>query len=216
MPLDLFWQQLFTEVLSTEGFRQHHDREGAVAVERLVRSARQFREVFDQCGLSAGVARWSNLRLFAPNSLAEIQAANDIAMAYLSMLSEGMLAAQFSAVAERADGVKLAPVFAYLTTDARSRVQIWLDVQSSGWHERIFQPLTHPYVLTRDWPPARAWTDADELQAGRELLARVLQGLANRCREQILLASSQLTISGQEESGVLARLLQRTLRPGPI
>ena len=29
-------------------------------------------------------------------------------------------------------------------------VQFWLDVGSSGWYERLDQPLTHPQVLSRE------------------------------------------------------------------
>ena len=27
--------------------------------------------------------------------------------------------------------------------------QFWLDVGGRGWFERLYQPLTHPYVLSR-------------------------------------------------------------------
>ena len=49
-------------------------------------------------------------------------------------------------------------------------VQFWLDVGSRGWSERLYQPLTHPYVLSRGWQPGRPWTDADEFEAGQEAL----------------------------------------------
>jgi hypothetical protein len=43
------------------------------------------------------------------------------------------------------------------------------------------------------------------------MLRRVVSGLAFRCDERIYLASSQLNIAGQEESGMLARVLQEVL-----
>jgi len=62
--------------------------------------------------------------------------------------------------------------------------------------ERLYQPLTHPYVLTRHWEADRKWTDEDE-QAARQLtLNRLTQGLIRRCRKKIYLAFSTLNEQG--------------------
>lgn len=210
-PLDLFWQQLFTDVLSVGGFGLNGDLDGATAAERLIRSARAFREVFEQRGLSPETVKRPELLAFAPASsaVASAVASDDIGLAYVSMLDDGMLASQYVRATDVEDGVVLAPVYAYLTNDVRTKVQFWLDVQSSGWHERIYQPLTHPYVLARNWPRDGRWTDEDEHREARHMLQRIVAGLAFRCGERIYLASSQLSISGSEESGLLARAVQR-------
>ena len=211
-PLDLFWQLLFTEVLSQPGFGLSSDRDSASTGDRLIRSARAFREVFEQRELRPGTIRHAALLPLAPAQGAPRIVSDDIGLAYTTTLSEGMLAAQFVRESSVEDGVLLAPVYAYLTNDCRSRVQFWLDVQSGGWHERIYQPLTHPYVLMRAWSRDDKWTDADEVREARSMLRRVVTGLAYRCDERVVLASSQLSISGQEESGMLARALQRVVR----
>ena len=66
-------------------------------------------------------------------------------------------------------------------------VQFWLDAGSSGWYERLSQPLTHPYVLSRAWEPGRMWSDADEVRTSQEALARLVSGLLRRCRERVVL-----------------------------
>jgi hypothetical protein len=210
MPLDLFWQKAFTDVLSMPGFGLNSDLEGADVMARLIQSARLFREVFESRALQPHAIRWDEMLPFMPGDRAEQQVSSDVGQAYVSMLSEGMLAAQ-RRVGEDGGGtgVLLAPVYAYLTNDVRSKIQFWLDVQSGGWHERIYQPLTHPYALMRGWATDQSWTDDDENRTARDMLGRVVRGLAFRCSERILLAASQLTISGQEESGMLARALQR-------
>lgn len=122
------------------------------------------------------------------------------------------------------DGVLLAPVYTYLTGDYRSQVQIWLDVNASGWYDRIHQALTHPYALSRSWQAMRArfeaegqaeavmrWSEEDEHRARQDMLRRVIVGLCDRCGDRLYLASSQLGLSGQEEAGALARALQRAL-----
>ncbi|MCX7939256.1 MAG: hypothetical protein N2545_07445 [Thermoflexales bacterium] len=196
-PLDVFWQLLFTEVLSQSGFGLFADRSSAVVCEQLIRNARLFREALVEAAL-----------------LDDHSAGRE----YVSVLTQGVLAAQFAPerIAWQADlppdpeAVLLAPAYAFLTNDLRADVQFWLDVNSTGWHERIYQPLTHPYVLSRRWR-GDPWTDADELHASRDMLARVVGGLAFRCGKRIYLAYSQLTVSGEDENGQLLRAVQRVL-----
>lgn len=197
-PLDLFWQLAFTEILSQPGFGLGGDApgsaEGAAVCDALVRSARTFREVLTSAGRQ-------------PSAIAT----RDADHAFLALLQQGGLAAQRDAGGAEA-AVLVAPIYAYLTNDRRSRFQFWLDVGSTGWFERIYQPLTHPYVLSRQWSPGRGeWTIEHEHAARTDMLQRVLLGLAYRCAEGVCVASSQLSITGQEEHGPLARAVQRVL-----
>jgi len=193
LPLDLWWQTAFTQLLSRSEFALGGDPDGARVVARLIASARAFRESVPSDG-SAPLAGFEALDL-----------------QYVQMLQDGMLPARYDEEPDSDDGVLLATVQAYLTSDERSRVQFWLDVQTSGWHERIFQPLTHPYVLAHHWPRDARWDDDDEHREAVERLADLVAGLAYRCRERIYLAASQLTISGQEGESWLTRPLQQML-----
>jgi hypothetical protein len=94
-------------------------------------------------------------------------------------------------------------------------VQFWLDVGSRGWTERLYQPLTHPYVLSRGWEAGRPWGDADEVDAGREALYRLAQGLLRRCRRAVYLGLSELGEQGYEQRGPLLLAFQRVLRQSP-
>jgi hypothetical protein len=218
-PLDLFWQQLFTDVLSQPGFGLSADLDGATVCDRLVRSARDFRTVFEQARLTPQSVPTVEVAVLGLSPQPRRSASLDVGQAYADMLTQGLLAAQFvpapSPPAPLPEGegsrVLLAPIYAYLTGDHRSRVQFWLDITSNGWHERIYQPLTHPYVLSRQWRRGQQWTDENELYANRDMLVRLTGGLAFRCDEKIVLASSQLNVAGSEESGVLARAVQRVL-----
>ena len=205
-PLDVWWQTLFAEILSQPGFGLAADGDGANVADKLARSARVFREALDATGV------------------APVQS---IAADYVGLLSEGVMAAQYAPERESdagEDAVLLAPVYTYLTGDYRSRAQIWLDVNASGWYDRIHQALTHPYVLSRSWQAMRArfemedqaeammrWSEEDEHRARQDMLRRVIVGLCDRCGDRLFLASSQLGLSGQEEAGALARALQRAL-----
>ncbi len=78
---------------------------------------------------------------------------------YTLVMQEGVIAAQYlrswqttgDDAPERA--VLLAPVYTFLMSNRPVDVQFWLDVGNQGWFERLYQPLTHPYVLSRDWQP---------------------------------------------------------------
>jgi hypothetical protein len=224
-PLDLFWQQFFTDILSQEGYGLVGDVDGAVIVDRLVRSARNFRQAFEMAGVTAQ-AETVAVAVTPAGLQAPVQPTHsDIGLAYINNLSMGLLAAQYAPermpVVERDDStdkesadsamnaVLLTPAYAYLTSDFRSRVQFWLDISATRWHDRLYQPLTHPYVLSRNWKKGQLWTDEDELAANRDMLARVVGGLAFRCSDEIVLASSQMDVSGMEESGMLNRAIQR-------
>jgi hypothetical protein len=91
-------------------------------------------------------------------------------------------------------------------------VQFWLDVGGGGWWERLYQPLTQPYVLSRHWPRDTIWTDQDEVEARNETLYRLTQGLIRRCRERVYLGLSELGESGREQKGHLLQVIQRVFR----
>jgi hypothetical protein len=95
-------------------------------------------------------------------------------------------------------------------------VQFWLDVGSRGWSERLYQPLTHPYVLSRAWEKGRIWTEYDEHAASSEILYRLARGLLRRCRDTIYLGMSEFSEQGYEERGPLLKVFQRLIQQYPI
>ncbi|MFN3706549.1 MAG: UvrD-helicase domain-containing protein [Thermoflexales bacterium] len=202
-PLDRFWQQLFVEKLSRPGFAMCANREAATVCYKLIASAQAFRNICEQAQL--------NPETLCPFEQADVQAIN---RAWLKMLEMQLMPRQFAA--ERSplqsrdpNSVLLSTAYAWATSDLRARVQIWLDVQSNSWHQRPYQQLTHPFVLSRHWPLQTRWTDADELVTSRDMLARLCSNLAFRCEERVLVAASQLTLKGDEERGLLERALRR-------
>jgi len=90
-------------------------------------------------------------------------------------------------------------------------VQFWLDVGSRGWFERLFQPLTHPYVLSREWAEGGPWTDEQEHRFSQEAMRRLALGLVRRCRRAIYLGLTGLSEQGYEQKGPLLRVIQRVL-----
>ncbi len=192
--LDHFLSRLFGEVLSQRGFGfyRHPDR-GEVAA-NLIESARKFRWV-------AGAETLDGLTT---------------AQEYVRMVEDGVVAAQYIGGWRPGpdDAVLLAPAYTFLMANRPVDYQFWLDAGGSGWWERLYQPLTHPYVLSRAWPLGRPWTDADEFRSRREGLQALVRGLLRRCRRGVYLGLSQFSEEGYEDRGPLLQAVQRLLRAG--
>ncbi len=93
--------------------------------------------------------------------------------------------------------------------------QFWLNVGSPSWWERLFQPLTHPYVLGPRWPDGGIWTDVQEFESRQESLHRLTLGLIRRCRCQVYLVLCERGEQGGEEKGQLLHTLHQILRGEP-
>ena len=136
---------------------------------------------------------------------------------YIEMVQDGVIAAQYvrSWRLQPEDVVLLAPAYTFLMNNRPVDYQFWLNVGGRGWWERLYQPLTHPYVLSRHWPRDEVWTDADEHETRQEALYRLAQGLIRRCRRKIYLGLSELGEQGNEQKGPLLQAIQRVLRNLP-
>ena len=192
-PLDHFLRRLFGEVLSQPGFGFHRNLDSARVAANLIESLQKFRFAMEPT-------------LDGTNSL-------DIGKEYIAMLGEGVIAAQYVSAWNPAEenAVLMAPAHTFLMSNKPATVQFWLDCGSSGWYERLFQPLTHPYVLSRHWPTGQPWTDADEVEANNATLARLMTGLLHRCRGRVYLGLTDLSESGYEQRGALIRAFQQIL-----
>jgi len=191
MELDFFLGRLFGEVLSQAGFGFHRNYDAGKVAANLIESVQKFRWV-------AG---------------GKISGDKSLGQEYIEMVQDGVIAAQYihSWQLEPQDAVLLAPAYTFLMNNRPVDYQFWLDVGSRGWWERLYQPLTQPYVLSRHWPRDAVWTDADEHEARQETLHRLTQGLILRCRRQVYLGFSELSEHGREQKGQLLRAIQRVL-----
>ena len=193
-PLDHFLRRIFGELLSQPGFGFHDNNDSARVAASLIESVQKF--------------RWS----MEPTLDQTDQI--DIGQEYIRMLKDGVIAAQYISawVDKTGDAVLIAPAHTFLMANQPASIQFWLDAGSGGWYERLFQPLTHPYVLSRHWTPGRVLTDTDEVQANNAALARLLTGLLRRCRIKIYLGLTDISESGYEQRGVLMRAFQQVLQ----
>lgn len=200
-PFDHFMRRIFGEILSQPGFGFHFNFDAARVAASLIESIRKFRIAMDpafsfQPGLNTGLGR-----------------------EYIQLLEDGVLAAQYLEAwnPEHQDAVLIAPAHTFLMMNQPVEVQFWLDPGSNGWVERLNQPLTHPYVLSRSWEMASAsghniWTDADEVHANQKTLARFVSGLLHRCKGKLFLGISNFSENGFEQRGILLKSFQYILQ----
>ena len=192
LPLDYFIIHLFGEVLSQSGFGFHDDISKATITNQIIQSIQKFR-------LSAGtVQHFTSEQLGAE---------------YYKMVKNGVLANQYlqSWTESPDDSVYLAPAYTFLLNNRPVDYQFWLDVGSRGWYERIFQPLTNPHVLHRDWHIGSPWRDIEEQKLNLESLATLSTGLMRRCRKGITFCLTETDEHGYEQKGLLIQALNDVL-----
>ncbi len=189
---DHFLSRLFGEVLSQPEFGFHNDFDAGGIAANLIESVQKFRWVLGD----------------------DLPADRPLGQEYLEMVQDGVVAAQYirSWQQENDDAVLLAPAYTFLMRNKPVDYQFWLDIGSSGWWERLFQPVTHPYVLSRAWTGERPWNDTDEYEVRQETLYRLSLGLVRRCRRAIYLGLSELGEQGFEQQGPLLRAFQNVLK----
>ncbi len=190
--IDIFFSRLFGEVLSQPGYRFHKNLDAGETAANLIDSALKFRWAVASAHSGQG---------------------KPLGLEYLEMVQDGVVAAQYIHRGQLQDeeAVLLAPAYTFLMKNRPVDYQFWLDIGSLGWFERLNQPLTHPYVLSREWPPYSIWNDEQELEADRESLYRLTLGLIRRCRKKIYLGMSELSEQGYENQGPLLKAMQKVL-----
>ncbi len=192
--LDHFLNRIFGEILSQKGYGFYGTFEQAAIAANLIDSIKKFRKTVNIEGKSMG-------------------------QEYIEMVQEGLVADQYirNWEVKEKNSVLLAPAHTFLMMNTPVDYQFWLNIGSGGWWERLYQPLTNPYVMSRQWHTGKQWTDEDEFQINQEGLYRITRGLIYRCRRKIYLGLSELGEQGYEQQGTLLRAIQRVFTgPGGV
>ena len=192
--IDIFFRRLYGGLLARAGFGFHADVDAGNTAQNLVDSARNF--------------RWSL------DFMSRYDEKLDLGLDYVKMVDRGVIANFYLRdwIADAETGVLIAPAYTFLLNNRAVDYQFWLNIGSEGWARRLYQPLTHPYVLSRGWEAGAVWTDEDERELNRGTLRRLMLALTRRCRKAIYLGHSELSESGYEGRGLLLETLQSLLR----
>ncbi len=196
IPLDQFFARFFGELLSQPGFGFHDDRDTARIANQLVESARNFRWALENVA----------------DGEEQIALYTRLGREYVGLVEQGALGALYAPGWKPIDeAVFIAPAYTFLMRNQQVAYQFWLDIGSGGWWERLYQPLTHPYVLSKRWPANEPWSDMAEYTKRQETMSRLLLGLIRRTGQAIYLGISDYSESGFEQRGALLMLVNRLL-----
>lgn len=190
--LDLFIYTLFNELLAGRDFQLEPDIAGAAVCDWLVRTAGYLVDAATGLGLDDDAA---------------------IGATFINSINQGLISSQPPDTGDPPDpdGIVIATIYGYLLRAESSRVQVWLDTAASGWWDIPRQPLSNAFVLAQSWDPERTWTMTEEIDIRNQLLARLVRGLTARCRDGVVLATSDLDRRGARQDGPLWRALQPVL-----
>jgi hypothetical protein len=207
--LDFFLSRLFSEVLSQPGFGFHAAPDGS----NLDSTSGKPSSTLDPGQVAANLIESIQKFRWAVGETLTTEG-KPLGKEYIEMVTDGVIAAQYIQNWELPpdNAVLLAPAYTFLLNNRPVDYQFWLDIGSRGWFERLNQPLTQPYVLSREWPPAKVWTAADENEANQDGLYRLVLGLIRRCRQRIYLGLSDLNEQGFEARGVLLKTIYFALQ----
>jgi hypothetical protein len=191
VSLDIFFSRVFGELLTQPGFGFHNQVAAGEITANLMESARKFRQA----------------------AQATMQP-HEIAREFVQAVESGLVSAQYlrSWQEPAQPSVTIAPAFTFLLQNRPVAMQIWLDAGSNAWFERLEQPLTHPYVLNRQWQEGAIWDDSLEFNSNQQTLAQLATGLIRRCTRQIILMYSELNEQGFEQQGVLIKSVFTTFK----
>ncbi len=185
--LDQFWTRLFGEILSQPGFVFHGNTDSARVANQLIVAARNFRWAIEPT-------------LWDQNTFVGA----DVGREFYHFVDSGAIGATAPADWEqRNDAVLIAPAYTYIMRNQAVGYQFWLDIGSTGWWERLYQPLTHPHVLSPEWPTGKLWTDYDEYQARQQSMRRLVLGLIRRTSTAVYMGLAEYNESGYEQQGPL-------------
>ncbi len=191
--LDIFLARLFGEILTQPGFAFKDNFQAANVASKLIDSIQNFRQ---------GWLQRNPLQI------------SNISKEYIETLENGVIAALYlqSWDEQPVNAVYLSPAYTFLMQNRTVQYQFWIDIGSLGWWQRLLQPLTQPYVLSRNWLPGQKWTDFNEYETNQANLRRLCSGLIKRCENGLFLHYSGYNESGGEDRGPLLKAVQQILR----
>ncbi len=192
-PLDVFLQRLFGEILSQPGYTLHADLDAANDIARAIQSVRAFR------AFSSSVFNFDEPAL---------------GKAYIESIHAGLLPASFDMGHQEQEGVLIAPAHSFLMQNRSVAYQFWLDIGSLGWWERLYQPLTNPYVYQSSWEENSSWNENREFAVNQAMMAKLINGLLLRCGQAVYASIVQTNEFGAQNSGPLLRAFQKLVKKG--
>ena len=129
---------------------------------------------------------------------------------FIQLLRSGTVTANpFPVRLAMPNSVTLATVFQYRSVRRSHRWQFWLDAGSSRWLSGVDSLFAAPLFL-QTWA-GQLWDVEDTQKMNEQRLRRILLDLLGRTEERLFLCYSDLSTSGQEQTGILTSLVNAAI-----
>jgi len=103
--------------------------------------------------------------------------------------------------------VVLTNPYSFLTSNLKSKIQIWADINSNMWSPRSIKELTNTYVLRNTWDINSIYTDEIEEKNKQNNLISVIKCLMRKCRGEIHFYGSEYSINGYEQQSTFSDMI---------
>ncbi len=128
---------------------------------------------------------------------------------FIQLLWSGTIAANpfpVRTISQTNRAVTLATTFQYRSSRQTHRWHFWLDAGSTLWNGGGAVVLWGAPFFLKSWS-RQAWTIQEAINNDQEQLRRLLLDLLSRVEERVYLCHSDLSVSGQEQTGPLLPLV---------
>jgi hypothetical protein len=125
---------------------------------------------------------------------------------FITSIRQGTVTANPYAPHAQTDSITLATIYQYRMARLQHRWQFWLDASSPLWKQGGAADLFAAQLFRHNWH-GETWTIQDESEADRRRLERLLRDLLDRTTERVYLCYSELSTSGQLQTGPLLPLV---------
>lgn len=131
---------------------------------------------------------------------------------YLRSIDSGLIPSAFRDLSKNEVSVTIAPAFTFLMQNRSVDYQFWLDIGSLGWWERLYQPLTNPYVYQSKWKEDQVWGQENDYKVNQSVMERLIGGLLLRCNRGIYASILQTNEFGAQNIGPLLQTFQTFMK----
>lgn len=102
------------------------------------------------------------------------------------------------------NSVVISSPYSFLTSNLKSKIQIWTDINSNMWSPRNAKELTNTYVLRSTWNTIDKYTDEMEERNRQNNLISIVKCLMRKCSEEIYFYGSEYSINGYEQQSAFS------------
>ena len=177
----------FNEIASKEGFIC--DEKTSLGVCKILESMQRFKNLQEYIGDKKDEDKptWSD---------------------FFYCVSTGAVKATYNedVYAQPKDAVLISLVSTYLSSNRNSEYQVWLNIASPRWRNKIVGELTNDLVLSRNWSGENAWTTAVLEDSNETHMKKQVCGLLRRCTKKVLAYSCEMDESGSPQKGKLLNI----------